>query len=385
MTPARHGRTVQLSGFRREPAAASARVTVDRPLVIQLATTRGPVANNADTFLAAALLPAMAAGARLRSEEPVSASLAAGTDRIQTILADWYPGLAHIEVDAPISPDTATANSNGVAAFFSGGVDSFYTALKHQDELDALVFIHGFDIRVERTTVRTKCSQLARAAATALGKPLVEVETNVRSFSRRYVGWGLYHGSALASVALFLAGRFRRVYVPGALSYDSYFPHGSHPLLDPLWTTADMELVYDGFEANRYEKTTFVASSSVALRFLRVCNRSPSAPGSGPNCGRCEKCLRTMVALRILGVLDDCKTFPTRLELDLLPPTLAERDATSLDLWKQNLRAAEEADRDTELSRALRVAFRNQRRPSRRDHVDWRPSRVRSIRRHSRP
>src|SRR5829696_9077039 len=101
MTPARHGRTVQLSGFRREPAAASARVTVDHPLVMQHATTRGPVADNADTFLAAALLPAMAAGARLVSEAPVSASLAAGTKRIQTVLADWYPALAHIEVDAP--------------------------------------------------------------------------------------------------------------------------------------------------------------------------------------------------------------------------------------------------------------------------------------------
>jgi hypothetical protein len=385
MTPARHGRTVQLSGFRREPAAASARVTVDRPLVIQHATARGPVADNADTFLAAALLPAMAAGARLVSEAPVSAALAAGTERIQTVLADWYPGLARIEVDAPTIPDTATRNGKGVAAFFSGGVDSFYTALKHQDELDALVFIHGFDIRAERTTVRAKCSQLARAAAAALGKPLVEVETNVRSFSRRYVGWGLYHGSALASVALFLAGRFSRVYVPGSLSYDSYFPHGSHPLLDPLWTTADMELVYDGFEANRYEKTAYVASSSVALRFLRVCNRSPRTPGSGANCGRCEKCLRTMMALRILGVLDDCETFPARLELNLLAPTLAERDTTSLDLWEQNLQAAEEDDRDPELSRALRVALRNQGRARRRNHIDWHPSRVRSIRRHSRP
>jgi hypothetical protein len=380
MRPGRDGGVVLLSGLRRQPAGASIQVTIDRPAAIGHATADGPVPETADSFLAAALLPAMAKGARLRSEAAVSAPMAAAVEKVQTVLAAWYPELTRVAVDAPVRQGATTRDGNLVAAFFSGGVDSFYTALKHQDELDALVFIHGFDIRMERTAVRSACSRLARAAAAALGLSLVEVETNLRSFSRSHVGWGAYHGSALASVALFLGGRFRRIYVPGSLSYDSHFPHGSHPLLDPLWTTADVELVYDGFEANRFEKTSLVASSSEALRLLRVCNRSHRAPGAGVNCGRCEKCLRTMVALRALGVLEACQTFPMRLELDLIPDVLAERDATCLELWEQNLRAAEEADRDAELSGVLRAALRNRPRARGREHLGWRPGRVRSIR-----
>ena len=30
-------------------------------------------------------------------------------------------------------------------SFFSGGVDSTYTFLKHQDEISHVVYIHGFD------------------------------------------------------------------------------------------------------------------------------------------------------------------------------------------------------------------------------------------------
>jgi hypothetical protein len=379
MRPGRHAGVVLLGGLRRRPAAASARVTVDRPATIWHATDHGPVPETADSFLAAALLPAMATAARLRSQETISAALAAAVEKVQTVLAAWYPQLTHVAVDAPIGQGTTTRHGDGVAAFFSGGVDSYYTALRHRGELDALVFLHGFDLRLERTDVRSRCSRLARAAAEALGLPLVEVETNLRSFSRSHLGWGTYHGSALASVALFLAGRFSRVYVPGSLSYDSHFPHGSHPLLDPLWTTAEVELVYDGFEANRYEKTALVARSSDALRFLRVCNRGHRAPGSGVNCGRCEKCLRTMVALRALGALEACRTFPPRLDLDLIPKVLADRDASSLDLWEQNLRAAEDADAD--LARVLHLALRDRRRTPGRDHLGWRPGRVRSIRR----
>jgi hypothetical protein len=382
---AAHGRTVLVSGFRREPAAVSARVTVDRPVAIGHATAQGPVPAAADSLLAAALLPAMATAARLRTEEPISAALATGLEKVQTVLSAWYPELTHIQVDAPVRPSTTTRDGELVAAFFSGGVDSFYTALKRRRELNALVFIHGFDIRLDRAAVRSRCSQLARAAAGALGLPLVEVETNLRPFSRSYVGWGAYHGSALASVALFLSGRFSRIYVPGSLSYDSHFPHGSHPLLDPLWTTPEVELVYDGFEANRYEKTSLVGGSKVAMRFLRVCNRNASDPAAGVNCGRCEKCLRTMTALRVLGRLQDCETFPMPLELDLIPPLLADRDAASLDLWEQNLRATEQANHDPDLADVLRLALRDRSPTRRRDHLGWRPGGTRSLQRRVRP
>jgi hypothetical protein len=151
----------------------------------------------------------------------------------------------------------------------------------------------------------------------------------------RYVPWSLSHGAVLASVALLLASKFSRVYIPSSLSYDSMFPYGSHPDLDYRWSTELVEVIHDGYELNRFEKTEFVARSSLALRNLRVCN---NVNDSHYNCGYCEKCLRTMVALEILGVIPRMAPFPP-LSLSTLA-SLHVGTGSIRSLWLQNLAAA---------------------------------------------
>ena len=74
----------------------------------------------------------------------------------------------------------------------------------------------------------------------------------------------------------------------------------SHPALDPLWSTEAVEVVHDGAETRRVDKVAALAASPLALRYLRVCweNR-----GGAYNCGRCGKCMRTMVDLDLAGAL----------------------------------------------------------------------------------
>ena len=38
------------------------------------------------------------------------------------------------------------------------------------------------------------------------------------------------------------------------MTYAHLGPLGSHPLLDPLWSSEDVELVHDGCEATRLDK-----------------------------------------------------------------------------------------------------------------------------------
>jgi hypothetical protein len=64
--------------------------------------------------------------------------------------------------------------------------------------------------------------------------------------------------------------------------------------------------LHDGAAYSRCEKTEYVSRSAVALRNLHVCFRA----GSDHNCGACEKCLRTMATLDVLGKLPSAKTFP---------------------------------------------------------------------------
>jgi len=316
----------------------------ERCHAVRFAVSHGVVASHNSLSLPLALLPAMRAGRKLQIEGPVSGRLLSSACRIQALLSDWRPEFQVVRVDARTG-SRAPSPSPGVACFFSGGVDSFYSGLRHLDEITALIFLRGwgaFGIDV---------SSAVRKAAAELGKPLIEVSTNLREFSDRYVSWSLYHGAAMATAALLLSSQFGKVYVPSGM-YGETFPYGSHPLLDPLWSTEQTEIVHDAFEATRLQKVAVIALNDVAMRWLRVC---PGYDGAY-NCGRCEKCLRTMVGLRLVGGLARCRTFPERLDLKAISRTWLR--PTVRTLWEENLRAAEKRGDDPQLVLALRRSLK---------------------------
>jgi hypothetical protein len=316
------------------------------PARYQAAT--GPVASGAEPFLAAALPVAMRLGRPLRVDGPVSAQLLASLPSIQAIYHAWNPDWRVVPVSAapaqPVAP-----HQGGVACFFSGGVDSFYTLLKHLDEIDTLIFIHGFDIPLHNAAFRARVAAAVRDVARALAKPLLEVETNLKDLIIRYAPWEYAHGALLAGVALLLSPQFARLYIAASDSYDmaATTPWGSHPLLDPLWSTERTTIVHDGCEARRIDKVPSIVRSDVALRWLRVCWENPNGEY---NCGRCGKCLRTMVSLRIAGALDRCRTFDRPLDLAVLARTrLFSNQSYMLNYMEAAKRAG-----DWELLRALR-------------------------------
>jgi hypothetical protein len=312
------------------------------------------VAAGPEPFLAASLLLAMRAGEPLAVAEPVSPRLLAGVARLQDIFHVWDRRFRRIEIRAAAAGGAAqSAGTRGVACFFSGGVDSFYSVLKHAEALAALVFCVGWDPPAEDPARRRTAAAAVRAAAAALGKPLVTVETNLHAEREGVVSWRLYHGAALASVALLLAPAFRRVLIPASHSYADLLPLGSHPLVDPLWSTEATEIVHDGCEATRVERVARIARSPIALRWLRVCGE---ARADGLNCGECEKCVRTMVGLRLAGALDRCPTFARPLDLE----AVARLDVANPHLRayaRENLRAAEAAGGDLALAAALRASL----------------------------
>jgi hypothetical protein len=304
-----------------------------------------------DPFLTASLIPAMRLGATLRVEGGVSRRLLRTLPTIEDILCAWDGRLAKIEVAAQTVGGPRTRRSGGVAAFFSGGVDSFYTLLKHRSELSALIFVHGFDVKLKQRALRGVISDGVRAAAKEAGLPLIEVETNLRYFSGRYASWErLYAGCALASVALFLSSLFRKVYIPSTRTFAELEPAGSHPMLDPMWSTEATELVHDGCESSRVAKVAAIANDDVAMRWLRVCTVNTDGLY---NCGRCEKCLRTMVSLRIAGALDRCSTLPHDLEIRSIS-RLVVHDPWQRGFLVENLEAARANNGDAALERALR-------------------------------
>jgi hypothetical protein len=198
-----------------------------------------------------------------------------------------------------------------VGAFFSGGLDSFYTALVRGADLTHLVFVLGVDIRVTNHELAEKVLPHVREAAAALGKPLIEVETNVRDLLDPVAQWNHHaYGQALAAVALALRPALKTVFISSDLTYNVMPPNGSHPLTDPLWSTEAMETVHYGADRSKGQKYAAVGRHPVVLDHLRVCWQNP---GNVYNCGRCRKCLGAVSALAALGVLDRSKTLPSRL------------------------------------------------------------------------
>lgn len=303
-----------------------------------------------DPFVPAALLAAMAAGQPLEvpAETPVSTRLLDGIQRAQEILHAWNPRLRRIPVAAVSTP--ARPQRGEAAAFFSCGVDSLYTVWKHGDQISRLLLIQGLEISLLNETLFAQAVSSARSFAEETGRDVVLVRTNLRRLGDAHrLDIHLFHGALLAGAAL-VTGH-ARTYVPSSSTYAHLAPWGSHALLDAHWSTEACELVHDGAEAPRTEKLATIARASSARRVLRVCLADTAAY----NCGRCEKCLRTMVTLHLLGV--EAPTFPPFPSVAALRQAPVDPDA--IDLCA-NIELADKVGH-REIARALRACLRRHR------------------------
>jgi hypothetical protein len=303
-----------------------------------------PVSHAGDPFLAAALLPAMAKGEKLEFDEslPVSPKLLRNCSVFQDIHHTWNPVLKIVPIDA--ATRAAGPLNDGAMSFFSGGVDSMFTFLKRRDELTHVVYIQGFDFRVDDVSYRTAFERNA-SFVRGFGKTVIPVGTNSNAFGYHHnLSILLTQGSALASIALLLA--FPRSYVSSAYSYSQLVPLGSHPLTDPLWSTEGVEIIHEGAEARRVEKIIKIAENPSALANLLVC-----AHEVVHNCGKCEKCLRTMIPLQSLGV--STTAFPPFPSLSKIKKILISNDIEMI-FFKENYDLATRTG-----DKALRAALKS--------------------------
>lgn len=254
-----------------------------------------------EALVAAGILPAMRYGMDLHVDAALDPVFAKNLSAIQEVYGNWWSSYQPIHVRSGHGESPSSQrDQKRVGMFFSGGVDSFYTLLEHQDEVTDLIFVHGFDIRPEDTETYRRAEMSIRRVGTAFGKRVIKIKTDVRSLLEECGDWGAQlHGAAMAAVAHLLGDEFSRIYIAASMTEGKLMPWGSHPHLDPFWSCSRLEFVHHGCEAARPEKLRRVASSDVVLQNLRVCWKNRKG---GLNCGRCEKCIRTMIGLHLVGV-----------------------------------------------------------------------------------
>jgi len=326
-------RQLRVANIRAESAHASQTLTADllvgnRKKEVWFRTDADPISDMADPFIPVALIPAMRRNWSLTVDGRVSSDLLDGAQRIQKTMTGWYPEYHKVPIRVAEEAHGEGAPHRSVATFFSGGVDSFYTLQQHRDEISHLIFVHGFDIPLGHKRERQRASDSICKLAQSLDLQLVEVETNLRQFGQPHVSWvKAYFGAAIAAVALLLAPRFNRIYLPASVSAAQLEPMGSHPDLDPDWGNGAMQLIHDGLHASRFDKVRALCDWIPVHTHLRVCYQRNA---SDLNCGRCRKCLWTMMMLSAAGCMDRVKTFAVPLELNALqlypPVPKYERD-----------------------------------------------------------
>ena len=310
------------------------------------------ISDRGDPFVPALLALAMTMREDLTIEAPVSPKLVANLDQIERLHLEWWTKLRPVKVLAPQVP--ADHRAADVGMFFSGGVDSFYTLLRNMqgrsvpdDPITHLVFVAGFEVDSPSAEYVAAAGGRVRDVAEATGTQAIIVTTNLRTELRLW--WMRMQGASLATVGHALSPMLGTCFIAGSYMYKNLTPWGTHPVLDPLWSSESMRIHHEGWDADRSEKIRYeIARSDLALSTLRVCPKPEQQP---MNCGRCAKCIRTMVCLYTEGVLDRCDTFVASLD----PRTVHKMDAGGMNLLAPSILAGlGDSKLDHSIARAVR-------------------------------
>jgi hypothetical protein len=286
------------------------------------------IAPNPNGFLLACAMPALDYGERrVRIEGSICPELRNGLQTAFRVIREWYPQykIPVIEATAGFHPRVPRTPAR-VASFMSAGVDALATLRCNRQDLpldhpasirDCFFFLgfnrhdfdsqgpvpdrlHDFECRLRRM------SALAREAQINL----IPVHTNIRFIAKDHQAWnerGM--GAGLASIAHVFSRRVSRVLIGSEGSTGTPSPWGTHPLLDPNFSSSDLEVRHDCSHLSRLQKTAIVSEWPTAMSVLQCCWQNEGIPDS-INCGHCGKCLRTIVQLAALGKLDKAPTLP---------------------------------------------------------------------------
>ncbi|WP_152559904.1 hypothetical protein [Hymenobacter sp. IS2118] len=277
-----------------------------------------------DCFLAGAIIPAFFAGEkRIKIAGEICPVLKKGLLYNMSWLAYWYkPGTAIPEIQSQIKTSYELSEERHAASFLSGGIDSLSTLRLnqldfpegHPQRIKDGVMVFGFDI-AGREHEKNHEEQF-EIALRALGNiargsdiNLIPVYTNIRHLNDDISFWMTKsHGAALAAVGLFLSNKINSIYIGSSYDIANMQPWGSHPVLDNNFSSQYLNVHHDGAELSRLEKTEIVANWNLGLNNIRVCVANDGVL----NCGKCEKCVRTMFQLYALNKLQDTAVFPVK-------------------------------------------------------------------------
>lgn len=374
---------MRLDNLRIEPTGRGRRLTArveweaaDRPdfeLYYEVPEEHGPdLASRADPLLAAALPAASWYGEeRLVVEGEVCPRLKGGLDAVIRKYCIWYDRCHPVEIEATEGwgpPPGRVRRRTGL--LLSGGVDSLALLREHRSRFASdhpervrdcvLVFgLNSYDFSdgapvAERVEAFEELRDRMEHLTAPEREALPPVYTNVRSLYSDFSTWvRVGSGGGIVSSGLALGRRITDLWVGGdGLGWDDSPPRGLHRSLTHLFSTSGVRVHYGQPSLRRLDKTRLVAAWKEGLAHLRSCYCLEPQPPPDLNCGRCEKCVRTMLALVAVGALDRAVTYPRD---DLDPETIRDAEVAEdhLPYYAECIGPLEARGRE-DLARAVR-------------------------------
>lgn len=296
------------------------------------------VSADPQAFLVGCLLPAMHFGEqRIKVDHELCPFLKEGLTVVMHIIKTWTDGAYQpLEIEARNQAAPRLLSTPRAGMFMSGGMDSlaalYLNRKRYPESHPAFVkdglFLHGFDIGgvvkrgMKYHVFERAISSISKITRDA-GCELIPVYTNIRHLCDERVLWlNYFFGSVLAAISHTFSNRLNLMFIGSSYDIPNLHPCGSHPLLDPEYSSYNMRIRHRDHELSRLEKIDLISHWDIAFQNFRVC--LANVPDR-LNCGNCEKCVRTMTELTALGLLEKTNAF---VEDEITPDHISQFDIT---------------------------------------------------------
>ena len=316
----------QVVGDRRRIEADVVFEDVDRPPITVHFEAGGPLADALEPLPEAFVLAAVPAAVwegerRLAVDGALDRTLVSGLGQAMALLHRWYPRCRPLTLEPARGTRVLTpAPEPHAAALCSGGVDALAMLRAnlqafprdHPRAIRTLVCLLGATTFDHVDGVPSPAHQRANdwmagrveTLASRLGLSAARIHTNAATLHPDAASY-LDAGHVATMIAPLVASQrlVTDAWIASSGSGVHHVPHGSHPLLDGLFSTGAVRVREAQPLLSRHEKIGWIADWEPAYDIVSPCHQYPLLPEGTINCGRCEKCIRTMTGLVAHGAL----------------------------------------------------------------------------------
>ena len=200
------------------------------------------------------------------------------------------------------------------ALLFSGGLDSITSSLMHRDKKQLLVTVNGhWDLPLWDKKLLAKRRVGLEAWGQKYGHENTFINSNYYDFLNRDVldkyikeisSWRIFTvegigWAGLAAPVMAIKG-YQQLLHGSTITWEYNFPACANPFIDDNLHFAGMRIKHDLFDMHRLSKCDYIARTckeeGLEKPYIRVCEEKTVT-----NCCKCQKCIRTILELVVVG------------------------------------------------------------------------------------